>query len=213
MIRELKCVRKDSTQCCERLTALLITLFAAFLPISGMANDLWVIRYEMVGLTPYSRSFVVNIYEDGNVNYEGTKAVKLLGKTQKRLAASQVKHMLAEINQLGFFKLKEQYMWADAHPPQKGPQPKHGQVVINAKDSFMIGYDDQIWVLEVRTGNTIKRVMHDRLSGLNGEAAAFRNETRILRRIVYDIERATIFPEWVTRPTVNCLAVNECKNP
>jgi hypothetical protein len=85
--------------------------------------------------------YTVTVRRDGTVTYDGEEYVKVRGHRSRRLSSEQFQQLVHEIQRIGFFKLKDEYMDKE-HPD----------------GSFETVTDLPSAITTVRAGKTRKRI-------------------------------------------------------
>jgi hypothetical protein len=85
--------------------------------------------------------YTVTVRRDGTVTYDGEEYVKVRGHRSRRISSEQFQKLVREIQRIGFFKLKDEYM-SKEHPD----------------GSFETVTDLPSAITTVRAGKTRKRI-------------------------------------------------------
>ena len=95
-----------------RIVAPFLALLQTAVPSSAAAQDVppdLLVTLERTSCFGECHVYTVSIDARGNVNYEGKEFVRVTGRAADRMPVSRLRDLLATIDRIGFFDLREQY--------------------------------------------------------------------------------------------------------
>ena len=132
------------------------------------------LTYERTTCYGTCPSFLVSVYKDGRVAYEGRKFVKIAGKAEFKLSDDQSQRLALAIKNSGFRSLRASFI-------DKG---------------CTVYFTDDYWVYVTVIGQErTKRVTH--YLGCHGGSDSFRNQLRRLATLEKAIEEITEIEGWI----------------